>query len=339
MATAYCRRRVVFTRHSSSGRPGGAPTKAIDDANTRPSRSSRRTRQGRRRWCSSMAWGAFRAAGTRRASVSRGCRRRGALPRLADDPVDRRGSTAELEVMAYKTIGQVTDHVPRSSASRRRSPLVTSRLFVRGRRRRSWRAAAPSASVALTLHHSAACSAADSVVKSRSGPCNPGNPAGTVQYRAPTISSATRSTTLSARPRPTSSTEQFCWRRVRRAALQAAAADLNPWTEAKVDTKNRGAGAALTISCEENDAVPGRSRTRPTSVRSATRAYRDRPNGGRGHGLTIDGGREGRDTALEFGADSRTQCPATFAYASTWSTKRGTTTPALLRVSSTASYR
>ncbi len=84
--------------------------------------------------------------------------------------------------------------------------------------------------------------------------------------------------------------------------FQAAAANLNPWTGAKVDTKNPERGPMLIISGELDHTLPG-----AISSASYKREKRnDRvteivkmPN--RGHALTVDGGwREVADTALAF---------------------------------------
>ena len=84
--------------------------------------------------------------------------------------------------------------------------------------------------------------------------------------------------------------------------FQAAAANLNPWTEAKVDSKNPDRGPLLIISGELDHTVP-------RAVANA--AYkREKHNPGvteivrmpnRGHSLTIDNGWwEVADTALAF---------------------------------------
>ena len=52
--------------------------------------------------------------------------------------------------------------------------------------------------------------------------------------------------------------------------FQAATANLNPWTEAKVDSKNPDRGPLLILDGELDHTVPGRSRMRPTTARSAT---------------------------------------------------------------------
>jgi pimeloyl-ACP methyl ester carboxylesterase len=84
--------------------------------------------------------------------------------------------------------------------------------------------------------------------------------------------------------------------------FQAASANLNPWTEAKVDTANPQRGPLLIISGERDHTVPW-------AVANAS-FKRQRRNGGiteiieirgRGHALTIDSGwREVADTALDF---------------------------------------
>ena len=84
--------------------------------------------------------------------------------------------------------------------------------------------------------------------------------------------------------------------------FQAAAANLNPWTEAKVDTKNPDRGPLLIISGERDHTVPW-------PVANASYKLEKRNPGvteivkmkGRGHSLTIDNGwAEVADTALAF---------------------------------------
>src|SRR5258707_5012695 len=84
--------------------------------------------------------------------------------------------------------------------------------------------------------------------------------------------------------------------------FQAAAANLNPWTEAKVDTKNPDRGPLLIIDGEMDHTVPW-------AIANAS-YKRQKRNAGvtqivkipvRGHSLTIDHGwREVADTALAF---------------------------------------
>jgi pimeloyl-ACP methyl ester carboxylesterase len=84
--------------------------------------------------------------------------------------------------------------------------------------------------------------------------------------------------------------------------FQAAAANLNPWTEAKVDTKNPDRGPLLIISGELDHTVPwaiaNGSYKREKHNPGVTEIVEIK---GRGHSLTIDSGwREVADTALDF---------------------------------------
>jgi non-heme chloroperoxidase len=84
--------------------------------------------------------------------------------------------------------------------------------------------------------------------------------------------------------------------------FQAAAANLNPWTEAKVDSKNPDRGPLLFISGQKDHTVPWavtnasyKKQKRNDGVTEITEV----PN--RGHALTIDSGwREVADIALDF---------------------------------------
>jgi non-heme chloroperoxidase len=84
--------------------------------------------------------------------------------------------------------------------------------------------------------------------------------------------------------------------------FQAAAANLNPWTEAKVDTGNPDRGPLLIISGEMDHTVPW-------AIANASFKQQQNNEGvteileipGRGHALTIDSGwHEVADTALTF---------------------------------------
>ncbi|MFI7221357.1 alpha/beta hydrolase [Micromonospora maritima] len=84
--------------------------------------------------------------------------------------------------------------------------------------------------------------------------------------------------------------------------FQAATANINPWTEVKVDTDNPDRGPLLIISGEKDHTVPW-------SIANASyKQQKDNPGvteiveiPGRGHSLTIDSGwRDVCDTALSF---------------------------------------
>lgn len=84
--------------------------------------------------------------------------------------------------------------------------------------------------------------------------------------------------------------------------FQAAAANLNPWTEAKVDTKNPDRGPLLLISGERDNTVPW------AIVNASYKQQKTNPGvteiekiPGQGHALTIDSGwRQVADKALAF---------------------------------------
>ena len=84
--------------------------------------------------------------------------------------------------------------------------------------------------------------------------------------------------------------------------FQAAAANLNPWTEAKVKSKGRDRGPLLIISGELDHTVPW------AIANASYKRQKRNPNvteivemKGRGHALTIDSGwQEVAETALEF---------------------------------------
>ena len=86
------------------------------------------------------------------------------------------------------------------------------------------------------------------------------------------------------------------------ALMQMANANLNPWTEAKVDTRNPDRGPLLIIDGEKDHTVPwaiANASFKKQSRNEGVTEIKKIPN--RGHSLTIDGGwREVADTALAF---------------------------------------
>jgi len=85
--------------------------------------------------------------------------------------------------------------------------------------------------------------------------------------------------------------------------FQAAAANLNPWTEVKVDRKNPERGPLLVMSGEKDHTVPRAiahaSYKKQAKNKEQVTEFVEMP--GRGHALTIDSGwREVADTALDF---------------------------------------
>ncbi len=86
------------------------------------------------------------------------------------------------------------------------------------------------------------------------------------------------------------------------ALIQMANANLNPWTEAKVDTKNPDRGPLLIIDGEKDHTVPwaiANASYKRQKRNPAVTEIKQMPN--RGHSLTIDDGwQEVANTALEF---------------------------------------
>jgi pimeloyl-ACP methyl ester carboxylesterase len=84
--------------------------------------------------------------------------------------------------------------------------------------------------------------------------------------------------------------------------FQAAAANLNPWTEVKVDTKNPQRGPLLILDGENDHTIPwsvANAAYKKQAKNDAVTEIMQMP--GRGHSLTIDSGwREVADTALGF---------------------------------------
>jgi non-heme chloroperoxidase len=87
-----------------------------------------------------------------------------------------------------------------------------------------------------------------------------------------------------------------------RPLFQAAAANLNPWTEAKVDIENPKRGPLLIMSGEKDNTVPwaiANASFKHQKTNSGLTEIVEMKN--RGHALTIDSGwREVADTALAF---------------------------------------
>ncbi|WP_214103045.1 alpha/beta hydrolase [Acrocarpospora catenulata] len=84
--------------------------------------------------------------------------------------------------------------------------------------------------------------------------------------------------------------------------FQAATANLNPWTEAKVNSRNPERGPLLVIAADRDHTVPpaiAKASYKKQQRNEGVTEYVEIP--GRGHALTIDHGwREVADTALTF---------------------------------------
>jgi pimeloyl-ACP methyl ester carboxylesterase len=223
-------------------------------------------------------------------------------PGWPDDPDTVQDATAHPEVFAHKTVGQVADHFEEVIRKLTKKPAVIGHSFggllaqiLAGRGLAAVTVAidpAPFRGV-LPLPISA-------LKSSRPVLGNPANrnhavPLTYEQFRfsfANAVSEDEAKELYESFAVPASGAPLF----------QAATANLNPWTEAKVKTKNRDRGPLLIISGERDNTVP-------RSIANASYKRQKRNEGvteivgipGRGHALTIDSGwREVADTALAF---------------------------------------
>jgi pimeloyl-ACP methyl ester carboxylesterase len=223
-------------------------------------------------------------------------------PGWPDDPDTVAEANAHPEVFAHKTVGQVADHFDRIVRALSRKPAIIGHSFggllaqiLAGRGLASVTVAidpAPFRGV-LPLPLSALKSAWP--VLGNPANRNRAIPLTYEQFRfgfANAVSEAEARTLYDTYAVPASGAPLF----------QAAAANLNPWTEAAVDTENPARGPLLLISGEKDNTVPwaiaNASFKRQARNPGVTEIV-EIPN--RGHALTVDSGwREVADTALAF---------------------------------------
>src|SRR5438128_1863158 len=223
-------------------------------------------------------------------------------PGWPDDPETVEEANAHPEVFAHKTIGQVADHYADVIGQLKKKPTVIGHSFgglitqmVAGRGLSAASVAidpAPFRGV-LPLPFSSLKSASPVLG-------NPANrdraiPLTFDQFRyafANAVSEAEATELYDTFAVPASGKPLF----------QAAVANLNPWTEVKVETKNPDRGPLLIISGEKDNTVPWaianasyKQQKRNANVTEIVRMAN------RGHALVIDSGwREVADTALAF---------------------------------------
>ncbi|MCZ4493112.1 MAG: alpha/beta hydrolase [Conexibacter sp.] len=223
-------------------------------------------------------------------------------PSWPDDPATVEEANAHPEVFAQKTVGQVADHFEEVITKLSQKPaeighsfggLITQIVAVRGR-------AAVSVAIdpapfrgVLPLPFTALKSA--SPVLGNPANRNRAIPLTFEQFRfgfANAVSQEEARELYDHFAVPASGAPLF----------QAAAANLNPWTEEKVDTKNPEGGPLLIVSGEKDNTVPwaiANASYKKQQRNDAVTEIVEMPN--RGHALTIDSGwREVADTALAF---------------------------------------
>jgi len=223
-------------------------------------------------------------------------------PGWPDDPETVAEAKAHPEVFAHKTIGQVADHYAEVIGKLKKKPAVIGHSFgglltqiVAGRGLSAASVAidpAPFRGV-LPLPFSALKSA--SPVLGNPANRNKAIPLTYEQFRyafANAVSEDEAKELYDTFAVPASGAPIF----------QAAAANLNPWTEAKVDIKNPDRGPLLIINGEKDHTVPwaiAKASFKPQKRNQAVTEIVEMPN--RGHALVIDGGwREVADKALAF---------------------------------------
>ncbi len=223
-------------------------------------------------------------------------------PGWPDDPETVAEAKAHPEVFAHKTIGQVADHYAEVIGKLKKKPAVIGHSFgglltqiVAGRGLSAASVAidpAPFRGV-LPLPFSALKSA--SPVLGNPANRNKAIPLTYEQFRyafANAVSEDEAKELYDTFAVPASGAPIF----------QAAAANLNPWTEAKVDTKNPDRGPLLIINGEKDHTVPWAIANASYKQQKGNKAVTEiveMPN--RGHALVIDSGwREVADKALAF---------------------------------------
>lgn len=223
-------------------------------------------------------------------------------PGWPDDPDTVEEAKARPEVFAHKTVGQVADHYAGVIGRLKQKPAVIGHSFgglltqiIAGRGLSAASVAidpAPFRGV-LPLPFSALKSA--SPVLGNPANRNRAVPLTYDQFRfafANALSEEEAKQLYETFAVPASGAPLF----------QAATANLNPWTEAKVDSKNAARGPLLIISGERDHTVPwaiANASFKRQKRNAGVTEIVEIPN--RGHSLTIDSGwREVADKALAF---------------------------------------
>ena len=223
-------------------------------------------------------------------------------PGWPDDPETVEEANANPEVFAHKTVGQVADHFDEVIGKLSRKPaiighsfggLLTQILAGRGR-------AAVSVAIDPAPFRGVLPLPISALKSSRPVLGNPANrnravPLTYEQFRfgfANAVSEEEAAELYATYAVPAAGAPLF----------QAATANLNPWTEAKVKSKSPDRGPLLIVSGEKDNTVPwaiANASYKKQRRNEAVTEIVEIP--GRGHALTIDSGwREVADTALSF---------------------------------------
>jgi non-heme chloroperoxidase len=223
-------------------------------------------------------------------------------PGWPDDPETVVEATAHPEVFAHKTVGQVADHFEEVVRALTKKPAVIGHSFgglltqiLAGRGCSAVSVAIDPAPFRGVLPLPISALKSSSAVLTNPANYNRAVPLTYEQFRyafANAVSEDEAKKLYDEYAVPAPGAPLF----------QAATANFNPWTEAKVNSKNPERGPLLIISGEKDHTVPW-------AIANASFKKQQRNEGvteikeipGRGHALTIDSGwREVADTALGF---------------------------------------
>jgi non-heme chloroperoxidase len=223
-------------------------------------------------------------------------------PGWPDDPETVQEANAHPEVMAHKTVGQVADHFDEIIRGLKKKPAVVGHSFggllaqiLAGRGLSAATVAVDPAPFRGVLP--LPLSALKSAWPVLGNPANRNRavPLTYEQFRyafANAVSETEAKELYDTFAVPASGAPLF----------QAATANLNPWTEVKVDTENADRGPLLILSGEKDHTVPwaiANASFKQQQHNSGVTEIVEIPN--RGHALTIDSGwREVADKALAF---------------------------------------
>ena len=224
------------------------------------------------------------------------------MPEWPDDPATVAEANANPAAMAGKTVGQVADHISHVISQLERKPAVIGHSFggllaqiIAGRGRSAVTVAIDPAPFRGVLPLPLSALRAAWPVLGNPSNRNRAVPLTFEQFRyafanAVSDDEAQQLYVNYAVPAPGAP------------LFQAAIANVNPWTEAQVDTGNHERGPLLIISGEKDNTVPwsiANASFRQQQVNSGLTEIVEIAN--RGHSLTIDHGwREVADTALAF---------------------------------------
>jgi non-heme chloroperoxidase len=223
-------------------------------------------------------------------------------PGWPDDPETAAQASAHPEVFAHKSIGQVADHFAAIVGSLAEKPAIIGHSF--GGLLAQILAGRALAAVSVAIDPAPFRGVLPLPISAlRSASVALGNPANR-QRAVPLTYDQFRYAFANAVSEDEAKQlyETFAVPASGLPIFQAAAANLNPWTEAKVDTENPGRGPLMLISGERDHTVP------PAVTNAAYKRQQRNKNvteiaeiPGRGHALTIDNGwREVADIALAF---------------------------------------